>query len=238
MPAQSAPQPQPLYLFADSQLLFWRRGDRLVLESALEESAEDAPCAAYIGASNGDGDEFYDIFDGAMQASGVAERRRIYSSFNAKDRAFLESAAVIVLAGGDVRLGWETFQRTGMKDVILARYAQGAILVGISAGAIQLGRHAIVEETPGSFPKTLLDVFNLVPALVDVHDEGNDWERLRGFVQLLEGTITGLGIPSGGGVVVHPDAVIEPLRRPAHQFRMEGTHITRSLLCPPDAPAA
>ena len=81
-------------------------------------------------------------------AIGISGRRMIDSSFGPDDRAFLERAQLIVLAGGDVRLGWNTFEKTGMKDVILGRYAQGAVLVGISAGAVQLGRYGIVE-TPG-----------------------------------------------------------------------------------------
>jgi hypothetical protein len=39
------------------------------------------------------------------------------------------------------------------------------------------------------------------------------------------------GIPSGGGVIVHADTTIEPLRRPAHEFRFEGTRVVHSLLC-------
>jgi hypothetical protein len=41
---------------------------------------------------------------------------------------------------------------------------------------------------------------------------------------------TGLRIPSGGGVIVHTDTTIEPLRRPAHEFRFEGTRVRHSLL--------
>ena len=232
MPGETA-RLQPLYLFADSQLLFWRRHGRLLLQEALDNQAGDAPSAAYIGASNGDRQEFYEIFAGAMQAAGIADRRRIFSSFSAKDRAFLETAQLIILSGGEVQDGWETFERTGMKDVILERYAQGAILVGISAGAVQLGRQAIAE-TAGSFPRYLVDVFNLVGAIVDVHDERNDWARLSSIIHLLEGAATGLGIPSGGGVIVHPDTTVEPLRRPAHEFRFDGTQIIHSLLCPPE----
>lgn len=232
MPGETA-RLQPLYLFADSQLLFWRRHGRLLLQDALESQAADAPSAAYIGASNGDRQEFYEIFAGAMQAAGITDRRRIYSSFSAKDRASLETAQLIVLSGGEVQDGWETFERTGMKDVILDRYAQGAILVGISAGAVQLGRQAIAE-TAGSFPRYLVDMLNLVGAIVDVHDERNDWSRLSSIIHLLEGAATGLGIPSGGGVVVHPDTTIEPLRRPAHEFRFAGNQIIHSLLCPPE----
>jgi cyanophycinase len=220
-----------LYLFADSQLLFWKRRGRLLLEEVVEEAATEAPRAAYIGASNGDRPEFYEIFAAAMQSVGVAEHRHIESAFSPDDRAFLESAHLILLAGGEVRVGWEAFERTGMKDVILARYAQGAVLMGISAGAVQLGRQAIVEAR-GSAASELLDVFNLVHAVVDVHDERNDWSRLSNTIHLLEGSAIGLGIPAGGGVAVHPDGEIEPLRQPAHEFLFDGSRLTHSLLCP------
>jgi cyanophycinase len=222
-----APQLQPLYLLADSQLLFWKRHDRLLLEAAVDGLDQDTPpSAAYIGASNGDRSEFYEIFEAAMDAIGITDRRMIESSFSPDDCAFLERAQLIVLAGGDVRMGWDTFERTGMKDVILGRYAQGAVLVGISAGAVQLGRYAMVE-TPES---GLLDAFNLVPAVVDTHDERAEWARLTRTIRLLEGATTGLGIPSGAGVIVHADMTIEPQRRPVYEFRFDGTRVTSSLL--------
>ncbi len=227
----SASQFKPLYLFADSQLLFWKRNGRLLLETALDGTGDTAPSAAYIGASNGDRREFYEIFVAAVEAAGIASQRMITASFDSEDRAFLERAQVIVLAGGDVGLGWNTFNKTGMKDVILARYAQGAVLAGVSAGAVQLGRHAIIQ-TPEPSATELVDVFNLVAAVIDAHDEENEWTRLSGTVHLLEGAAVGLGIPFGGGIVVHPDTTLEALRRPAHEFRFDGTRVTHSLLCP------
>ena len=227
---ESAPQVQPLYLLADSQLLFWKRHDRLLLDAALDGLARDTPLrAAYIGASNGDRPEFYKIFEAAVDAIGITDRRMIESSFGPDDRAFLERAQLVVLAGGDVRLGWNTFEKTGMTEVILGRYAQGAVLVGISAGAVQLGRYGIVE-TPDSPATELLDVFDLVPVVIDTHDERAKWARLSRAIHSLQGAATGLGIPAGGGVIVHADNTIEPLRRPAHEFRFEGTHVTHSLL--------
>src|SRR6201988_823993 len=131
--------PQPLYLLADSQLLFLKRGDRRLLGGAVDGLARDAPLsAAYVGASNGDRPEFYEIFEAAMDAVGITHRCMIDSSFGPDHRAFLEGAQLIVLAGGDVRLGWNIFEKTGMKDVILGRYAQGGVLVGISARAVPL----------------------------------------------------------------------------------------------------
>ena len=227
---ETAPQFQPLYLLADSQLLFWKRQDRQLLEAALDGLARDTPLsAAYIGASNGDRLEYYEIFEAAVDAIGITDRRMIDSSFGPDDRAFLERAQLIVLAGGDVRLGWNTFDKTGMKDVILDRYTQGAVLVGISAGAVQLGLYGIVE-TPESPATELLDVFKLVPVVIDTHDERAEWARLSHTIHSLKGAATGLGIPSGGGVIVHADTTIEPLRRPVHEFRFEGTRVTHSLL--------
>jgi len=227
-----APQLQPLYLLADSQLLFWKRHDRLLLETALDGLARDAPLrAAYVGASNGDSPEFYEIFEAAVDAVGITDRRMIASSFGPNDRTFLERADLIVLAGGDVRVGWNTFEKTGMKDVILDRYAQGAVLVGVSAGAVQLGRYGIVEA-PDSPATELLDVFELVPMVIDTHDERADWARLSATIHSQKGAATGVGIPAGGGVVVHTDATIEPLRRPAHEFRFDGDRVTHALLYP------
>jgi cyanophycinase-like exopeptidase len=223
-------EPQPLYLLADSQLLFWKRQDRLLLEAALDGLASHTPLrAAYVGASNEDRPEYYGIFEAAVDAIGITERRMIDSLFGPDDRAFLEGSQLIVLAGGDVRLGWNTFEKTGMKDVILRRYAKGAVLVGISAGAVQLGLYGIVE-TPGSLATELLDVFKIVPVVIDTHDERTEWARLSRTIHSLQGAATGLGIPSGGGVIVHADNTIEPLRRPAHEFRFEGARVTHSPL--------
>ncbi len=224
----TAPQPQPLYLLADSQLLFWKRDGRLLLEDAVDGLAQNAPLtAAYIGASNGDRPEFYEIFEAAMDAVEVTNRRMIDSSFTPDDRDFLEHAQIIVLAGGDVRLGWDAFEKTGMKDVILARHAKEAVLVGISAGAIQLGRYGIVE-TPNAERTELLDVFDLVPLVVDAHDERAGWARLSRAIQTLDGSVTGLGIPTGGGVIANMDGAIEALRHPAHRLTFESARGARS----------
>ena len=225
---------RPLYLFADSQLLFWKNGGKLLLEgvagSGTGLGAGGTIPAAYIGASNGDTPAFYSIFEGAMDAVGITERRMIGAAYEADDREFLERAQLIVLAGGDVQRGWNTFEATGMKQEILARYAQGAVLIGVSAGAVQLGRRAIAETEDSS--AQLFDVFDLVPAIIDVHDEHREWARLSRTVHMLEGEITGLGIPTGGGLMVHPDGTFEALRRPVDEFSWDGSQIKHSILLP------
>ena len=225
---------RPLYLFADSQLLFWKSGGKRLLEGLAAGgaglSAGGTIPAAYIGASNGDALEFYSIFEGAMDGVGITERRMIGAAYVAGDREFLERAQLIVLAGGDVQRGWNTFETTGMKQEILARYAQGAVLVGVSAGAVQLGQRAIAETEDSS--AQLFNVFGLVPAIIDVHDEHREWSRLSRTVHMLEGEVTGLGIPTGGGLMVHPDGTFEALRRPVDEFSWDGSQIKHSILLP------
>ena len=233
MTNETSAQLRPLYLFADSQLLFWKQGERRLLESMVADLAGESPRAAYLGASNGDRPEFYGIFTAAMDNVGLSDCRMISSAFTPDERAFLEGARLILLAGGDVRLGWSVFEKTGIKDVLLDRYARGATLIGISAGAVQLGRHALLEGEQ-SCATELVNMLNLAPAVVDVHDELGEWARLSNAVHLLEGTVMGLGIPTGGGVIVHPDTTIEPLRHPAHEFTFDGTRVTHSLLWPHD----
>ena len=231
IPLLSPPARQPLYLFADSQLLFWKPQGKLLLEGVVAGHADQPPAAAYIGASNGDREEFYSIFVAAMDAVGITERRMIRASFHSEDRAFMERAQLVLLAGGDVQLGWNTFEKTGMKELILERYAQGATLVGVSAGAVQLGRQTVFN-TEESASLQLIDVFNLVPAIIDVHDEQREWTRLSRTIHMLEGKVSGIGIPTGGGIVAHPDGTLEALRRPADEFSWNGTRVKQSILLP------
>jgi cyanophycinase len=78
----------------------------------------------------------------------------------------------------------------------------------------------------------LIDVFNLVPALIDVHDEQQEWARLSRTIHMLEGSVTGLGIPTGGGILAHPDGTLEALRRPVDEFSWDGTRLKQSILLP------
>src|SRR6185369_4399235 len=126
---------QPIVLLADSQFLFWRKNDRLVLERVLKER----PKAAYIGASNGDNPDFYAIFVAAMEGFGIFDCRMIPSAISEADLSFLNDADIILLAGGDVALGWRTFVTNGLDNHIVRRYSERATLIGISAGAVQLG---------------------------------------------------------------------------------------------------
>ena len=214
------PTLKPLFLLADSSLLFWRSGDRPFLDclhTLLRTDAGAAPLrAAYLGASNGDEPAFYEVFTGAMELAGITHCRMIPSRPSDEDRAWLARAHVILLAGGDPLLGWEAFQNNGVEPLLRARYREGAVLLGISAGAMHLGTRAWREAPPpGDLP--LFPVLGLAPFIVGVH-EAPDWKELKRAMQAAGPGACGIGIPFGGGALVYPDGSLEPVRHPVADF--------------------
>ncbi|MET0650665.1 MAG: Type 1 glutamine amidotransferase-like domain-containing protein [Pyrinomonadaceae bacterium] len=223
-------KPQPIYLFADSQLLFWRAGGSLFLGSVRRLVTRDSPRAAYLGASNGDTPEYYSIFEAAMAGAGVRNRKMILGSFPPEDQSFLNEADLILLAGGDVERGWHVFVETGMREFVIRRYYEGAVLMGVSAGAAQLGLYGLLER--GASTAGLVGTFGLVPFVIDAHDEGRGWGGLRTAIRLLNGAAKGIGIPTGGGLIYYPDRRVEAVRRPLHELSTEGGGIRDALLLP------
>jgi cyanophycinase len=222
---------KPIFLLADSQLLFWRdeKGNRFLDRARTlidADGAGRAPKAAYVGASNGDLHEFYELFLGAMAEIGIRDCRQIFSQPNAEELAFLKEADIILLAGGDVRRGWTVFEETGLKEKLVERYYAGAILIGVSAGAVQLGLKGWSEEGPEIF-----DTLRLVPFVIDVHDEGS-WTGLLRAVPRAGEHARGFGIPTGGGALYHPDYSLEPVRHPLTEVETTDDGLRQALLMP------
>lgn len=222
---------KPIFLFADSQLLFWRDdGGELFLERAREVLEAEDPQCAYVGASNGDQIDFYRLFQGAMEGIGLENTRMIPSEPSEEDREYFQEANVIMLAGGDVARGWKVMQDNGLGPKVLERYASGALLMGVSAGAMQLGQFVLDEGLDGGKPR-LLDAFRLVPYFIDVHDEP-EWPRLKIKHDKLDTHVRRLGIPSGGGAIIHPDLAVEPVRRPLTEVAWREGEPRQNLLFP------
>lgn len=232
--APAAPEVlKPIYLLADSQLLFWRDGGRLFADALPARTGKRDPTAAYLGASNGDNPDFYAIFTAAMEGAGVSidRCRMVPARPSAQDLAFLEGADVIILAGGDVGEGWRAFVETGVREVLARRYYEGAVLVGVSAGAVQLGMFGWPEGDPSD--ASLYGTLGLVPFAVDAHAEADEWRELRRIVTARAGVVRGIGIPRGGGVAFHPDRTLEAIRHPVYEFSATGTGTACSLILPP-----
>ena len=79
-------------------------------------------------------------------------------------------------------------------------------MIGISAGAVQLGLCGLAED--GS----LIETFKLVPFIIGAHEESDNWKTTRALLRLSPNNTRGIGLPAGGGAIYHPDQTLEPLR--------------------------
>jgi cyanophycinase len=219
---------QPLYLLADSQLLFLSSPVHFLAERIGAELDTKSAKAAYIGASNGDQPEFYDLFAAAMEGMRISNCRMFPIKPLPDDIAFLESADLILLAGGSDELGWRTFEQNGLKDLISRKRLDGAILIGVSAGAVQLGLGSL---STAAQPKHL-QMFRFAPFYVGAHDEANDWWDLRALVNLSQSDVRAIGIPAGGGAIYHADGTLEPIRKPLFELLKQNEKISEHLLTP------
>lgn len=222
--------PCPLFLLSDSQLLFWSDEDgQPFVDRIAACTGPGAPRAAYLGASNGDLPDFYSIFLAAVEGIGPSECRMIPAAPSDEERAFVEGADVILLAGGDVDVGWRAFEASGMRDVVERRYREGAVLVGVSAGAVQLG----TAGWPAGDPDAAFGTWGLAPFVVDAHAEADDWAELRAVVRARGEGARGMGIPRGGGLVYHADGTLEAVRHPLTELSMRGDGVVSAVILPP-----
>ncbi|HEX8431954.1 MAG TPA: Type 1 glutamine amidotransferase-like domain-containing protein [Longimicrobium sp.] len=212
-PAALSATVQPLFLLADSQLLFPATGGGPLMERVRGRIDTEHPRAAYLAASNDDAPEGFAIFNAAMDGVGITRTRLIPAAATAADLAFLDDADLVFLTGGDTLAGWRAFTASGVREMLVRRYLGGAVLMGSSAGAVQLG--AVGRPEGNADPLAAFPTLGLVPCAVDVHDEADGWRALRTLVTARRGGITGLGIPRGGGVIYHPDHTVEAVRHPA-----------------------
>lgn len=226
---------RPIFLFADSQLLFWQTETGLFLRRVRDSLAEAEPGAerraAYIGASNGDDPIFYELFVGAMAGIDITDCRLIPTVPSDDDRAFLAAADLILLAGGDPWRGWEALQASGLNSSLIEQYVRGALLIGVSAGAMQLGQVGWRAPQPKAGDR--FDTLRLVPLVIDAHDEPQ-WRSLQHVVRAGGEHARGIGLPMGGGAIYHSDGSIEPIRLPLTEFMMTDDGLRDALLLPPD----
>ncbi len=220
---------KPLYLLADSQLFFWKSDGNSLAERVCADIDSSKPRAAYIGASNGDQPEFYSLFVAAMDSMEISDCRLVPSQPSREDILFLENAGLIVLSGGDVEQGWKVFEQNGLKELLPRLRYDGAVLIGVSAGAVQLG---LGHLSNAARPKPL-DMFRFAPFYIGAHDEANDWFDLRALVNLAQADARGIGLPAGGGAVYYSDGTLEPLRKPLIEIVKEDAKITENIMAPP-----
>jgi len=178
----------------------------------------------YAGSDNPD---FYAIFVSAMEGAGVYNCRMISSSLSEADLEFLNDADIILLAGGDAEAGWRVFVGNGLNEHIVRRYYEGATLIGISAGAVQLGLCCLAAD--GS----LIETFALVPFVIGAHEESANWRTTIELLRLTAGSKSAIGLPKGGGAVYHLDHTLERLRYPVVELSLDKEELYRTFSAAP-----
>lgn len=234
MSDDTATSRKPIFLLADSQLLLMPEassGIHSAIQRQIGVREAKVTRAAYIGASNRDDPAFFQMFVAAMDRIDTHDSRMIPSEPSPEDRRFLDDAELVLLAGGDVGHGWGVLQENGVAEAVATKYMEGAVLIGVSAGAVQLGIGAHTESVEEGFTEML----KLVPHFIDAHDEANDWQRLHQTVGSDRGFANGLGLPAGGGLIYHPDGTLEPVRYPVGELSPSGDRVTSTMLFPPEA---
>ena len=122
--------------------------------------------------------------------------------------------------------GWRMFEKNGIKELLSQKRYDGSVLVGVSAGAVQLGMATLLETAT----MKKLSLFQFAPFYVGAHDEGSEWWDLRALVNLAGDGARGIGIPAGGGLIYCPDGSLEPIRKDLTEFCRQGDRMIENLL--------
>ena len=188
-------------LLSDSTPLFRNTGTQHVMDFILASIRNVRPRSAYLGASNGDDLKFYGIFKAAMDYAPKIECRHIKADFNEGDISYLRSCDIVVLAGGSVELGWRSIGTNEIKSALVKLYDSGKVLVGVSAGAIQLGLFGYSD----SRHKSLFPALAIAPYIVSVHEEPAGFPNLKKMIKDCNYICGGLGIARRSGVILQQD---------------------------------
>lgn len=176
------------------------------------ELAGARPRVAWIGAAAGDSRPWFERVAKVLRERYAAdvEMARTVGDFDvAATRRLIEEAPMIYLGGGDVAELAARMHALGLAELIRRRRRDGALVVGVSAGAIGLTRYWVEfpDDNPALSRPTRFGCIGAVDCAVDCHDEQSDWEELRALlgawaVEEPDAVVDAYGIPMGGAIEI------------------------------------
>lgn len=192
------------------------------------------PNVAWIGAANDDSRTWFERAARVLREKygATVELARTVGEVDAGEtRRIVAAAQMIYLAGGDVEKLAERAHALGLDELIRRRHAEGALVVGVSAGAIGLTRWWVrfpdddEEGAPSRFA-----CIGALPFAVDCHDEESDWEELRALLDVWrrdepDARVEAWGIPSGGALEIAPDGRVTHLGPAPKRLYLDGGRI-------------
>jgi cyanophycinase-like exopeptidase len=203
-------------------------GTKPYLGDALRLTGKSAPLALYIGAASNDNRQFAAAVSTLLETAGA--HRVLWPKLTgrkkerARAREALEQADLVFVGGGDVEAGVDALRDANLVDDLRAAARRGAVLAGISAGAIMLGERWI--RWPNAAARDdeaeTFACLGLVPCSLDTHGEGDDWSEARSFAAVrareLRKKALVLGVSSGAALVVDADGTLHARGAPVVVF--------------------
>jgi cyanophycinase-like exopeptidase len=203
-------------------------GTKPYLGDALRLTGKSAPLALYIGAASNDNRQFAAAVSTLLETAGA--HRVLWPKLTgrkkerARAREALEQADLVFVGGGDVEAGVEVLHDADLVGDLRAAGRRGAVLAGISAGAIMLGERWIRWPSAAARDDEAetFACLGLVPCSLDTHGEGDDWSEARSFAAVrareLRKKALVLGVSSGAALVVDADGTLHARGAPVVVF--------------------
>jgi cyanophycinase-like exopeptidase len=221
-----------------------RRGPDPLIQRALSLAGKPSPSVAYVGAPSGDNRAFFVMIAALLKKAGAGEVTLVRLCGRRPDlaraRDELARTDLVFMTGGDVEEGMRVLEATGTIADLHRLAAAGVPFLGVSAGSIMLARSWVRWRDPKDESSVeLFPCLGIADALCDTHGEGEGWEELATLARVAPEGSVGHGIPTGAGLVVHPDGVLEAAGTPVHRFESRGGRAVRIAdLAPPAIPRA
>jgi len=138
----------------------------------------------------------------------VVEVRDLASARDARNAALLKDAGLVYFGGGDTTRLLAAMTGTPALDAVAAAYERGAVIVGMSAGAIALAAYGV------SLSAGVLQGWGWLPdALVSVHHTPARDEALARAHRDRPGTVA-IALPEHAALAIGPDGEVEEWGEP------------------------
>ncbi len=199
------------------------------LHDRVFELAGARPLVAWVGAANDDSLPWFDRAASVLRKRYGADMQMVHTAVADETHRLVDEAPLIYLPGGDVSLLSERLRALGLDERIRRRHAAGALVVGVSAGAIGLTRFWVEFPEDGR-PPYRIPCVGALDVAVDCHDEESDWEELRTLLDAWQreepgATVEAYGIPLGGALEVSPAGAVTHLGPAPKRLRLDGGRV-------------
>jgi len=136
--------------------------------------------------------------------------------------ALASNASVIFLMGGDTLSQYQFIAKSGLDEVLRQHHG---IIAGISAGAINMAKFALLDETPKGVPPIVYRGIGLADITTYPHYSADDKDLLKKILLPFSHKINIYAMEDDSAIVIHGDKT---------QYIGNIYHIRRGELCHPE----